>query len=1408
MPPLTVSKQTHLSEVIALMSNNCQTYSFPHSIASSTTEANTSHEYSLEQSSLMPSCVVIVEDGKPIGILTERDLVRLAATENTIANRTVETVMTCPLITVSQEKANDLFAALRILQQHHIHHLPIVDDDNKLVGILTLESIRQSLQPTDLLRLHHTAEMMTRDVIQATPTTTLQSIAQLMNQHQISCVVITETIEDKTFPLGIVTKGDIIQFQALLLDFTHLTTQSVMSYPVFCASPELSLWQAYQLMFEHRITHLVITHGDGSLAGILTQTAILQVLNPAEMVEMISLLQQQVERLETEKLQLFESHNTKLQEELNRKLVTHQQTELHLREIEKRYTSLVATLPIVIFRADTFGACTYINKHWTELTGISYRETLGQGWIQGIYSDDQDQVVSSWQQMVQMGHPWEQEFRLQLPDGSIKWVYGQAQPEWEDTGKISSYVGSLTNISNRKQSELALRESEQLFRRAIADAPIPIMIHAEDGEVLQISSTWTELTGYTHTDIPTIQAWVELAYNEQNTIAIENIISQQYSLKSRLEEGDYIITTHDSQQRVWNFNSASLGKLPDGRQIAIAMAADITEKQQAKTTLHVRKSRYQALIEVIPDLLICQDAEGNYFDLVMSDETQFIQPDLAYSGINIYDLLPLELAEQWMTYVRQALETGEVQIYDFEINIGGDLRWQEARIVAINQTEVLAIVRDISERKQVEAQLQVTAQRLQQAQRMVKLGYWDLNLQTNNLYWSNEVFRIFEINQNQFDASYEAFLAAIHPDDREMVNQAYNQHVQDGTPYSIIHRLLMPDGRIKYVQEECETIQDDDGKAILSHGTILDITNLKEEEYKRQQAEASLHQIVEGTAAVIEHDFFKELVQHITKALNVRYASVSEAKSDGFAVLAFCADGHLQTVNQYPYEQVPCCMQALQQGQCYHPESLLYLYPGNELFSSLNAESYLGIGLHNSAGKPIGNLSVIHDRPLKNPKWMINLLKIFGARAGAELERYQTACQLQVLANELEQRVNERTAMLAKTIKHLQTEIKRRKALSNLLLKSQTQLQDIFDSANDMIQSVSLIDGSFEFVNRSWLETLGYTAQDLEQLTIFDILHPDCQEHCMTLMKQLKMGQLQSLNKVEISFVAKNGRIIDVEGNINCCVVDGQAVYTRGLFRDISERKKVETEIIKMLEHERELNEMKSRFISNTSHEFRTPLTVISSNTELLKQFGGKLDEVDKQNCLNTILAYVDHMTELIDEVLIISRAESGKIRLKLKPLDIVEFSQQLSQTISLSAPNHHLEFVIKDTRSQSQKHIHSAQIDSKIIQQSLTNLLTNAIKYSPGGSTVTFQLELLPKAIEFSILDQGIGIPEEDQKYLFEPFHRATNVGTIQGTGLGLSIVKYLITIHQGWINLKSAPGEGSCFTITIPIQWQEVDL
>lgn len=145
----------------------------------------------------------------------------------------------------------------------------------------------------------------------------------------------------------------------------------------------------------------------------------------------------------------------------------------------------------------------------------------------------------------------------------------------------------------------------------------------------------------------------------------------------------------------------------------------------------------------------------------------------------------------------------------------------------------LGIAMDVSERNAAEAAVRDSAERLNEAQRIAQIGSWDLDLVSNKLTWSDEIFRIFEIDPTRFGASYEAFLNAIHPDDREVVNQAYTRSVAARTPYEVAHRLLMPDGRIKWVNEHCETFYDKDGRALRSSGTVQDITG-------RRQAEEAL----------------------------------------------------------------------------------------------------------------------------------------------------------------------------------------------------------------------------------------------------------------------------------------------------------------------------------------------------------------------------------------------------------------------------------------------------------------------------------------------------------------------------------------------------------------------------------------
>lgn len=235
------------------------------------------------------------------------------------------------------------------------------------------------------------------------------------------------------------------------------------------------------------------------------------------------------------------------------------------------------------------------------------------------------------------------------------------------------------------------------------------------------------------------------------------------------------------------------------------------------------------------------------------------------------------------------------------------------------------------------------------------------------------------------------------------------------------------------------------------------------------------------------------------------------------------------------------------------------------------------------------------------------------------------------------------------------------------------------------------------------------------------------------------------------------------------------------------------------LEKEKELSQLKSRFITMASHEFRTPLAIISSSSGILQKFSDRLSAERKEQHLQTIQNTIKHITQMLDDVLMINRAEAEKIELHLETSDIIAFCRHLKEEIETTSNQHTINFYV-DLGEEIMENYLIIQFDEKILRQILTNLLTNAIKYSPSHNLVNFSLTKNNNQILFKISDRGIGIPEADQANLFEPFNRASNVGTIAGTGLGLAIVKKCVDLHQGKINVESRAGEGTTFTVSLP--------
>ncbi|MBW4539740.1 MAG: PAS domain S-box protein [Myxacorys chilensis ATA2-1-KO14] len=359
-------------------------------------------------------------------------------------------------------------------------------------------------------------------------------------------------------------------------------------------------------------------------------------------------------------------------------------------------------------------------------------------------------------------------------------------------------------------------------------------------------------------------------------------------------------------------------------------------------------------------------------------------------------------------------------------------------------------------------------------------------------------------------------------------------------------------------------------------------------------------------------------------------------------------------------------------------------------------------------------------------------------------------------------------------------------------------LESVVVNANDAVviteaEPVEPPGPKIVYINDAFTRMMGYRFEEVIGRTPRILQGPKTDwgelKHIRTALKKWEPALAELVN------YHKDGSEVWIELSI-FPVTDqtGHYTYWVGLQRDITQRKQAEVEMQKALDQERELSELKSRFVSTASHEFRTPLSTILSSADLLEFYLGNCTVEKQREHIERIQGAALNMNNLLSDVLVIERAEA-----KFEPteLDLHLFCQELVDEMRINDQDQHrFELYVQATGGKTQ-----ARMDNKLLRQILTNLLSNALKYSPIGTTVYLRLECDRTAAKFEVKDEGIGIPLEDQGHLFEPFHRGTNVGAVSGNGLGLAIVKQSVDAHGGQIAIASYE-KGTTVCVTLPLQ------
>lgn len=433
----------------------------------------------------------------------------------------------------------------------------------------------------------------------------------------------------------------------------------------------------------------------------------------------------------------------------------------------------------------------------------------------------------------------------------------------------------------------------------------------------------------------------------------------------------------------------------------------------------------------------------------------------------------------------------------------------------------------------------------------------------------------------------------------------------------------------------------------------------------------------------------------------------------------------------------------------------------------------------------IKDIRPAEDVPILLDRNSVHFSKVKQAGVWRHQKRDGTPIYVEITAHELVFVGRQARLVLARDITQEKQAREALQASEEKFRQIAENIHEVFWVSDDEVHEVL-------YVNPVYEQIWGRNCENLyaNPKSFIDAVHPEDRERVIANLEQ------NAKKEFDIEY-----RIVRPDGSVRwvwdrCFPIKNAAgeVYRRGgITQDITERKQGE-EIRRTLEKEREINELKLRFFSMASHEFRTPLSTILISAQLLENSSKEWSKEKKLKNLYRIQSAAKTMTQLLTDILTLTRAESGKLEFNPEPLDIENFCQSLVEEIEFSTRAQQNIFFISQCVSKS------ACMDEKLLRSIFTNLLSNAIKYSPEDSHIYFILSCEWGEAIFQIQDKGIGISPEDQELLYQSFHRGKNVGDVAGTGLGLAVVKKCVELHGGSIAVESKIGLGTTFTVGIP--------
>ncbi|RLL55665.1 PAS domain S-box protein [Mariprofundus sp. EBB-1] len=1066
------------------------------------------------------SCLVAVTDGKPVGVLTEADLVRVGHLRIDAEHTAISDFLSQPVISIATNQS--IYAAFDFLLEHHVRHLVVVRPDGRLEGLLTFTDILKAAEFDDFLPVKSISSVMSRNVKTMQAEDSLHEAMATLSDLHISCVVIAE--QGKA--IGIFTERDAARLVAADRDLDNLCLADVMTTPLITMAADDSLLDASILMREKGFRRLVIVDEAAHPKGVITQFDVIR-------------------GLEGDTIRHFKQLHAKTEERLNEssRLLAEKS------ELER----IVDASSAVLYRCEWIGeqfVGTYVSPSVTSLLGYDRQECLQPGWWSDhLHPDDRYKIEQNMPRLFETGEV-EHVYRFAGKTGEYRWIRDHLRLRKGVDNRPDELIGSWLDITDSRKIEQRVFESEEMYRSLVEQSFDGIvildaegsMLFANDASAKAWGGTVEELSDQAFLDVihPDEKARMQLYFKQRMDGAVQQEV---YETRMVRKNGDTLWVELSGRLITWQKQPANLLTLRDiserklaemeeenrlllNSASADAMSAFIADKplQQVfdpllKLLLDATQSAYGFIGEMLHS-----DAGAPYLktfavtDIAWNDETRSFYDENVAKGLEFHNLDTLFGAvlsgEEIVVSNDPAndaraggIPKGHPPLQAFlglPVKVGSKMLgmiglanhpegYDQAMIDRLAPlldviANIIVSMRSKRAHQQAEKALQDSESRLLASQAISQTGTWDWNPQSGDLIWSDETYRIHGYEPGQVKPSYELFLEHLHPDDRPMLAAAVEAALNDEQFYSLDCRLQSVDGKEKICHAQGGVEFDQDGQPLRMLGVFQDVTERKQVELSLDKSLQRMDFLLKSTPVVI-------------------YSCQPEPP---FAA-SFVS---LNVVDQLGYDAAQFTQQPDFWANHIHPddrEQVIAEMP--RLFEN---------GVH------------AHEYRFQHKdgswRWMSDELRLTYNDAGEPTE-----------------------------IVGYWIDITARKQAEKAISISEKKFRSLFEESRDMMHMAGP-DGRIIDVNQAELDTLGYSYEEMIGKPLEELVCPEYHEITMPKFSALMQGQ--SVPVYESAMHAKDGTCVHVEVSaVPQLDEHGDVTASRAIIRDISARKLAEKQI-------------------------------------------------------------------------------------------------------------------------------------------------------------------------------------------------------------------------------------------------------